>query len=209
MARRRLLVLCALTCVCVASKLPPAVENAVDFCVSSRWGFSCFDASASSRGVMARAGLANLGRSVGRGALVTMGAVLARETWVTIKELQQSQAGRAHPGAALQQWLMEGPLPPATAAAAAAPAGVTTGPAVEAAVAPDAVPDSVAAEPAQPTPAAEAAGAAAAEPSSVSGAEDGAGAIAEKWLAAEDVASPAPPAHATPEPASSTPAPAG
>jgi hypothetical protein len=214
MARRRILVLCALTCACVASKLPPAVENAVDFCVSSRWGFSCFDASASSRGVMARAGLANLGRSVGRGALVTMGAVLARETWVTIKELQQSQGGRAHPAAALRQWLMEGPLPPATATAAAAPAGVTTGPAVEAAVAPDAVPDSVAAEPAEPTPAAEAAGAAAAEPSGcASGAEDGAGAgagaIAEKWLAAEDVASPAPPAHATPEPASSTPAPAG
>ena len=38
--------------------------------------------------------------------------------------------------------------------------------------------------------------------------EDRPGDIAEKWLAAEDVASPAPPAHATPEPASSTPAPA-
>ena len=210
MASRRLLVLCALTCVCVASKLPPAVENAVDFCVSSRWGFSCFDASASGRGVMARAGLANVGRMVGRGALVTMGAALARETWVTIKELQQSQAGMAHPAEALRQWLLDGPLPPATAAAAAAPAGVTTGPAVEAAVAPDAVPDSVAAEPAEPTPAAEAAGAAAVEPSgSVSAEEDGAGDIAEKWLAAEDVASPAPPAHATPEPTSSTPAAAG
>ena len=145
-----------------------------------------------------------------RTTLRTMGAALARETWVTIKELQQSQAGMAHPAVALRQWLLEGPLPPATAAAAAAPAGVTTGPAVEAAVAPDAAPDSVAAEPAESTPAAEAAGAAAAEPSgSVSGAEeDGAGDIAEKWLAAEDVASPAPPAHATPEPASSTPAPA-
>ena len=161
MVSRRLLVLCALTCVCVATKLPPAVENAVDFCVSSRWGFSCFDASASGRGMMARAGLANFGRMVGRGALVTMGAALARETWVTIKELQQSQAGMAHPAVALRQWLLEGPLPPATAAAAAAPAGVTTGPAVEAAVAPDAVSDSVAAEPAEPTPAAEAAGVAA------------------------------------------------
>ena len=118
MASRRLLVLCALTCVCVATKLPPAVENAVDFCVSSRWGFSCFDASASGRGMMARAGLANFGRMVGRGALVTMGAALARETWVTIKELQQSQAGMAHPAEALRQWLLEGPLPPATAAAA-------------------------------------------------------------------------------------------
>jgi hypothetical protein len=166
----RLLLLLALPCACDASKLPPAVENAVDFCISSRWGFSCFDASTSSRGVIARAGMAGVGRMVGRGALATMGALVARETWVTMRELQQNKAGMAHQ--TLRQWLMDGPLPPTSTATAPAPAGITTGPILAA----DAVAEEVTAEP---------------------------------MLAAEDIASPAPPARATPDPISSSPAAAG
>ena len=197
----RLLLLLALPCVCDASKLPPAVENAVDFCISSRWGFSCFDASTSSRGVIARAGMAGVGRMVGRGALATMGALVARETWVTMRELQQNKAGMAHQ--TLKQWLMDGPLPPTSTATAPAPAGITTGPILAA----DAVAEEVTAEPMLAAEAAEAAEAAASEPS---GSEDaGPGANADAWLAAEDIASPAPPARATPDPISSSPAAAG
>ena len=195
----RLLVLLVLPCVCEASQLPPAVENAVDFCISSRWGFSCFDASTSSRGVIARAGMASMGRMVGRGALATMGVVVARETWVTMKELQQNKAGMAHQ--TLRQWLMDGPLPPAKSATEPAPAGITTGPILPK----DTVlADAVAAE---PMLAAETADAAAAEPSGFE--EAGPGANADAWLAAEDTVSPAAPAPATPEPTSSTPVAAG
>eukprot|EP00964_Phaeocystis_antarctica_P127535 scaffold91192_cov54-Phaeocystis_antarctica.AAC.2 len=188
----RLLVLLALPCVSHASQLPPAVENAVDFCISSRWGFSCFDASTTSRGVMARAGMAGMGRMVGRGALATMGAVVARETWVTMKELQQNKAGMAHQS--LRQWLTNGPLPErqGPTAPAPAPAGITTGPILVA----DAVADAVAAEPML------AADAVAVEPSGLE--EAGLGANADAWLAAEDT--PAAPAPATPAPTSSMPA---
>ena len=191
----RLLVLLALPCVSHASQLPPAVENAVDFCISSRWGFSCFDASTSSRGVMARAGMAGMGRMVGRGALATMGAVVARETWVTMKELQQNKAGMAHQS--LRQWLTNGPLPERQGPTAPmpAPAGITTGPILVA----DAVADAVAAEPML------AADAVAAEvPSGLE--EAGPDMNADAWLAAEDIASPAAPVPATPEPTSSMPA---
>ena len=193
MVAARLLVLLVLPCVCEASQLPPAVENAVDFCISSRWGFSCFDASTSSRGVIARAGMASMGRMAGRGALATMGVVVARETWVTMKELKQNKAGMAHQ--TLRQWLMDGPLPPPTSATEPAPAGITTGPILPT---DPVLADAVAAE---PMLAAEAADAAAAEA--------GPGANADAWLAAEDTVSPAAPASATPEPASSTPVAAG
>ena len=106
--------LLALSRVCHASQLPPAVESVVDFCVSSRWGFSCFDASTSSRGVIAKAGMVGMGRLVGRGALATMGAVVARETWVTMIELRQSN------GVALKR--LNAPMPPPAAAAAASTA---------------------------------------------------------------------------------------
>lgn len=191
----RLLVLLALPCVSHASQLPPAVENAVDFCISSRWGFSCFDASTTSRGVIARAGMAGVGRMVGRGALATMGAVVARETWVTMKELQQNKAGMAHQS--LKQWLTNGPLPERQGPTAPmpAPAGITTGPILVA----DAVADAVAAEPML------AADAVAAEvPSGLE--EAGPGVNADAWLAAEDTVSPAAPAPATPVPTSSMPA---
>ena len=136
------LLLLALPCASTTSLPHGLGEKVVEFCVSSRWGFSCFDA-ASSRGLVARAGLAGLGKIAGRSALATMGLFVAREAVRDINELRRSK------GVALQR-LFDGPVvAPLTAAAAAAPvtAAVAAGaPAVEGSSAAAAEPTDTAAE---------------------------------------------------------------
>ena len=136
------LLLLALPCASTTSLPHGLGEKVVEFCVSSRWGFSCFDA-ASSRGLVARAGVAGLGKIAGRSALATMGLFVAREAVRDINELRRSK------GVALQR-LFDGPVvAPLTAAAAAAPvtAAVAAGaPAVEGSSAAAAEPTDPAAE---------------------------------------------------------------
>ena len=136
------LLLLALPCASTTSLPHGLGEKVVEFCVSSRWGFSCFDA-ASSRGLVARAGVAGLGKIAGRSALATMGLFVAREAVRDINELRRSK------GVALQR-LFDGPVvAPLTAAAAAAPvtAAVAAGaPAVEGSSAAAAEPTDTAAE---------------------------------------------------------------
>ena len=136
------LLLLALPCASTTSLPHGLGEKVVEFCVSSRWGFSCFDA-ASSRGLVARAGLAGLGKIAGRSALATMGLFVAREAVRDINELRRSK------GVALQR-LFDGPVvAPLTAAAAAAPvtaAAAAGAPAVEGSSASAAEPTDTAAE---------------------------------------------------------------
>ena len=136
------LLLLALPCASTTSLPHGLGEKVVEFCVSSRWGFSCFDA-ASSRGLVARAGVAGLGKIAGRSALATMGLFVAREAVRDINELRRSK------GVALQR-LFDGPVvAPLTAAAAAAPvtaAAAAGAPAVEGSSAAAAEPTDTAAE---------------------------------------------------------------
>ena len=113
---KAVLVLLAVPCASGSSmgNLPHGIgEKVVEFCVSSRWGFSCFDASATgSRAVIARAGIAGLGKMVGRSALATVGVVVVREAFRDIDELRRSK------GVALQR-LLDGPVLPSAAMAPA------------------------------------------------------------------------------------------
>lgn len=62
-------------CVC-GSALPRVLEIIPEYCISSRWGFSCFEARA---GPLARLGALHVRQMVGRSVLATAGLVVGRE----------------------------------------------------------------------------------------------------------------------------------
>ena len=67
-----------------ASLPPRPLEKVAEYCVSSRWGFSCFDAARSE--VFARAGRQAVRRFVGRSALASFGLVVGREILRDVNE---------------------------------------------------------------------------------------------------------------------------
>ena len=70
-----LFVLLLLPCLCSAA-LPRVLESIPEYCISSRWGFSCFEARA---GPLARLGALQVRQMVGRSVLATAGLVVGRE----------------------------------------------------------------------------------------------------------------------------------
>ena len=64
-----------LPCLCGAA-LPRVLETIPEYCISSRWGFSCFEARA---GPLARLGALHVRQMVGRSVLATAGLVVGRE----------------------------------------------------------------------------------------------------------------------------------